>query len=411
MPPISSARQASLRTTNLALVARHILSAPQPVSRADVATATGMTRSTASRLVDDLVRAGILTELEPTTGSGPGRPAVPLAAAHGTFVALGLEVGVTHLTVRAIDLAGEVLAERVVMEDLSGSQPGPVTTRLASMVRDVLDVDAVRRARVVGARLALPGLVSGPELLRAPNLGWEPCRPGQALAAALTTASSTTGATDPLPVSIGNEANLGALTVGRQRPATTGRWPSYIYLSGENGIGAGIVRGGRADVGTSGFAGEIGHVQVDPHGPTCPCGNRGCLERYAGRRAILAAAGLPETATPEPLLAAWQEGDAAAHQALSQAAAALGVGLAAAVNLLDVPVVVLGGHLAPLAEALTPALSAQLEQRVLASRWTRLEIARTDDDQMPAATGAAWSLLEEVVANPAAWTDEPAAAV
>lgn len=403
--PISSARQASLRTANLALVASQVLASPTPVSRADVAAATGMTRSTASRLADELICAGILTELEPATGSGPGRPAVPLAPASGTFVALGMEVGVTHLTVRAIDLAGELIAERVIMADLAGSDPRSVVARLAALVADVLALAPVRRARLVGARLALPGLVSGSELLRAPNLEWDRCRPGEELAAALAALPDASDLPTTLTVSIGNEANLGALTVGRNRPAAPGHWPSFIYLSGENGIGAGIVRDGRADVGTSGFAGEIGHIQVDPAGPSCPCGNRGCVERYAGRRAILAAAGMPASAGPEQLLAAWEDGDEAAQQAVSQAATALGVGLAAAVNLLDVPVVVLGGHLAPLGEILRPRLEAELNQRVLASGWTHLEITHTDGDQMPAATGAAWSLLEEVVADPAAWTD------
>ena len=112
-----SARQSSLRTSNLALVARQVFASPGPVSRAAVATATGMTRSTASRLADELVATGILAELAPAPSAGPGRPAVPLTPAAGTFIAIGLEVNVSHMAVRAIDLSGEVLAERVVVDD------------------------------------------------------------------------------------------------------------------------------------------------------------------------------------------------------------------------------------------------------------------------------------------------------
>ena len=252
----ASARQSTLRTANLALVARRVLSSPEPVSRADVAAATGMTRSTASRLADDLVAAGILAELDPAPATGPGRPAVPLAPPRGTFMALGLEVNAAHMAVRAIDLSGQVLAEHVVVDDFADSDPAGVLARLARLAADVLDVDAVARARAVGAALALPGLVSGDRLLRAPNLGWRHVRPAEHLGAVLAPAG--------LELRLGNEANYGAITVGRERPAAPPSWPSFIYLSGENGIGAGIMREGRIVVGANGFAGEIGHIRSTP---------------------------------------------------------------------------------------------------------------------------------------------------
>ena len=140
-----------------------------------------MTRSTASRLADDLVAAGVLAELDPAPAIGPGRPAVPLAPPRGTFMALGLEVNVAHMAVRAIDLSGQVLAEHVVVDDFAGSDPAEVLARLAPLAADVLGVDAVARARAVGAALALPGLVSGDRLLRAPNLGWRHVRPADHL--------------------------------------------------------------------------------------------------------------------------------------------------------------------------------------------------------------------------------------
>ncbi|WP_234416061.1 MULTISPECIES: ROK family protein [unclassified Actinomyces] len=390
-----SARQSTLRTANLALLAGHVFAAPKPVSRADVAAMTGMTRSTASRLADDLVAAGILTELDPSPASGPGRPAVPLAPARGTFVAIGLEVNVSRMAVRAIDLSGQVLAERVVLDDFEASDPAEVLPRLARLTRDVLSLDAVRRARKVGAAIALPGLVSHETLLRAPNLGWERIDPRPFLTDVLQP--------DGLVLRLGNEANFGALTAGRERPAALHSSPSFIYLSGENGIGAGIVRDNRVMLGVSGFAGEVGHIQVDPTGPLCTCGNRGCVERYAGRRLILAAAGLEATAGPQELVAAWEAEAPAARRAVTDAARALGVGLSAAINVLDIPTVILGGHLAPLADILRPELEAELRQRVLSSRWSVPEVITTSQDQTPAVTGAAWSLLEEVVADPVAW--------
>jgi len=205
-----SARQSSLRTSNLALLAGRVFASSEPVSRASVAAATGMTRSTASRLADELVATGILTELAPTPSAGPGRPAVPLAPASGTFIAIGLEVNVSRMAARAVDLAGQVLAERVVVDDLEASDPAEVLPHLARLTLEILDLHAVRSARKVGAALALPGLVSRNRLLRAPNLAWQDLDPAPLLAPAL--------APEELVLRLGNEATFGALTAGRSRP-------------------------------------------------------------------------------------------------------------------------------------------------------------------------------------------------
>ena len=394
-----SARQSSLRTSNLALVARQVFASPGPVSRAAVATATGMTRSTASRLADELVATGILAELAPAPSAGPGRPAVPLTPAAGTFIAIGLEVNVSHMAVRAIDLSGEVLAERVVVDDFSSSDARAVLEHLAAQVVPLAALSSVSSARLVGAALALPGLVRDNTLLRAPNLGWSDIRPAEVLAPVLDRLGAG--------LVVENEADLAALTTARVRPGAPGEHRDFIYLSGENGVGAGIVRNSEVWLGANGFAGEIGHIQVDPKGPECGCGNRGCLERFAGRRAILNAAGLPRGAGSEELLKACED-DASPHherarRAVDAAADALGIALGTAINILDIPAVVLGGHLAPLTGLLAPPLQKILNRRVLASRWSAPQILPAPDDETPGATGGAWSLLEGVIADPAAW--------
>ena len=393
-PPdaVPSARQSSLRTSNLALLASRVFSSPEPVSRADIAAETGMTRSTASRL-------GLVRELDPVASSGPGRPAVPLLPARGTFVALGLEVNVSRMAVRAVDLAGQVLAERIVVDDFSSSDAPAVLGRLADLLEPIASIGAVGSARLVGAALALPGLVRDNTLLRAPNLGWSDIRPAEVLAPVLDRLGAG--------LVVENEADLAALTTARVRPGAPGEHRDFIYLSGENGVGAGIVRNSEVWLGANGFAGEIGHIQVDPKGPECGCGNRGCLERFAGRRAILNAAGLPRGAGSEELLKACED-DASPHherarRAVDAAADALGIALGTAINILDIPAVVLGGHLAPLTGLLAPPLQKILSRRVLASRWSAPQILPAPDDETPGATGGAWSLLEGVIADPAAW--------
>jgi predicted NBD/HSP70 family sugar kinase len=146
-------------------------------------------------------------------------------------------------------------------------------------------------------------------------------------------------------------------------------------------------------------------VCVDPDGPPCRCGSTGCLEQYAGRRILLAAAGLPADATPGQLAAAVEAGDVAARRAVDRAAWALGVALASVVNVLDIPVIVLGGHLGVVADLLRPRLDGQLRDRVLSARWVPPVVQVAAGDPAPGATGAAFHVLERVLDHPAHWVE------
>jgi predicted NBD/HSP70 family sugar kinase len=388
------ARQRTLRENNLRLVLRTVLAAPAPVSRADVAAATSMTRSTVSRLVDELVSAGILAEVERPSGRRPGRPATPLVAG-SRCAALGLQVNATFLAARVIDLGGRTLAEQIDGHDLVGSDPARTLSAVGALARRLLP-RLPGDLRLVGAGLALPGIVAADScrLLNAPNLGWSDLDPPSLLPPEHL---------DGLRVRAGNEADLAALTVAEVAPGRPGRFSDFIYLSGEIGIGGAAVLHGQVLGGRHGWAGEIGHVCVDPQGPTCRCGSTGCLEQYAGRNALLRAAGLPATSSPQELAARAADGDPVAREALRGAASALAVALAGAVNLLDIPTIVLGGHLGQVADLLRPDLEARLASRVLSARWVAPTVATADGDAAPGATGAAHRELSEVVADPARW--------
>ena len=124
------ARQQLVREHNLALVLSHILEPKAPVTRAQIAQATGLTRATVSDLVESLVRGHMVTELAPRAAVGAGRPGVPLAPASGTIVGIGAEVAVDWLGVTAIDLSGRAVNQRVVERDLRGSDPQRTLARL-----------------------------------------------------------------------------------------------------------------------------------------------------------------------------------------------------------------------------------------------------------------------------------------
>src|SRR5690606_21452371 len=156
---MTPARQALLRERNLATVARAIVDAHQPLSRADIAALTGMTRATVSTLVDHLLAAGIVAELPRATPVGRGRPAVPLVPAPRTVVGLGLEVNVDYLGGRAVDLTGSIVDEIVVRDELHGSEPARTLTRLGERATRLIGSVGQSRMRVAGARRRLPGAV------------------------------------------------------------------------------------------------------------------------------------------------------------------------------------------------------------------------------------------------------------
>ena len=393
--PPGGARQSALRESNLALVARTVCASPVPLSRAGVAEQTSMTRSTVSRLVDDLVAAGILAELDRTVGSGRGRPGTPLVAG-STPVALGLEVNATYLAATLLDLGGRVVAEEVVPGDFVDSDPVATLARLSALAVGVLR-GMPSHARLVGAGLALPGIVSADSgrLLVAPNLAWSDLDPAAHL---------DPTATGGLPLHVGNEASLAALTVAEVAPGRPGPLSDFVYLSGEIGIGGAAVVDGRVMTGRHGWAGEVGHVCVDPDGPPCACGSTGCLEQYAGRRALLAAAGLPAGAPTADLVARTRSGDARAADAVARAARALGVALAGVVNVLDIPAIVLGGHLGQIADLVRPGLERELTTRALSARWVAPTISTSSAaGPAPGATGEALHELAGVLAVPARW--------
>lgn len=382
----AAARQHSLREHNLELVARAVFEVPEPLSRAGVAAATGLARATVSTLVDQLVAARLVRELPAVTGGRAGRPAVPLVPAPRSLVGLGLEVNVDYLGVRVLDLTGDVVTDRLVPGAFHDSDPAAVLGRLGELAREVCDDVAASGMTVAGARLALPGLVDPRAGLLevAPNLGWSSLEPVGLLGLG------------ELPVRIANEAKLAALAelAGGSDVAAP---DSFVFVSGDVGIGAAIVVDRALFLGERGWNGEIGHVVVDPAGPRCSCGAFGCLEQYAGKAAMMRAAGLP----PDAPLAALVE--RLADGGTLPAGRALGSALADFVNLLDVSTIVLGGAYTELLPWLRADVEAVLAGRVLAAPFVDLQVRAAQAGSQAALTGGAREVLLAVLADPAAW--------
>ena len=390
--PKSPARQGTLRRHNLALVLDQVLHGREP-SRADIAQRTGLTRATVSSLVDALVAGGLVTELPLLRNRRAGRPAAPLVPAQATIAGLGLEINVDYVAARALDLTGRMLAEQVEEIDLRGASPAGALARLAEVSSDVLGRLTARGIPVIGACLALPGLVdtgAGP-LRVAPRLHWRDLD--------LLTLRAGLPGLGQLPLTVGNEAMLAA------QAELGDAADSFLYVSGEIGIGGAIIVDGRVVTGRHGWSGEIGHVTVNPDGPHCDCGSTGCLETYAGADAIRVAAGLRLGSSVADIGAAARAGQSAAVMAVDRAAWALGVAAATAVNLLDLDVVVLGGYCAELIDLLGPRVADQLASRVLGQPWAPVQVRSALVVDRAGLTGAARSALTPVLADPAQWLE------
>jgi predicted NBD/HSP70 family sugar kinase len=406
----------------LAVVLASIMAADsdRPPSRADLADQTGLTKATVSALVKQLITLGLVAERPPERPRGVGRPAIPLTPAARTVVGLGLEVNVDYLGVRAVDLTGAVVAEWSHREDLRGSDPAAVLGALFRQARAVGATLESQGMRVVGSGLAVPGLADHPQgpLRLAPNLCWVETDIRSIAAEAAADADPRWPAPTPARtaylvdyLTVDNEANFAAQAELLRRAGSDSQ-RSFIYLSGAVGVGAALVIDGEIFGGGHGWAGEIGHTLVDPAGPRCACGARGCLEQYAGKRAILRAAGLPQDSDLDNLLAdlaASNQADSPCQTAIATAARALGIALASAVNLVDIAETVVGGDFTPLTKHLAPGILAELRNRVIAARWINhdLVVRPAQAGQYAALTGAAWHALTRVTTDPAALIATP----
>ncbi len=381
--------QAFVRSTNLALVLDRITRESGSVSRADIAGALGMTRSTVSRLVDDLVLGRLVVEGE-AIGGLRGRPAVPLSLSAGTVISLGLEVNLDRIVATVVDLSGATLGvakEAIEALDLGFKATMAIATRLAGQLLG----QAPDEARLAGAVLAVPALVAkdGRSVVRAPNLGWDGLDPSSMW--------DVTFRGEPVPLRVANDVDCSSLTLIQESPDA-----SFLYLTGEVGIGSAVSMDGQLLSGRHGWASELGHMCVEPGGALCGCGADGCLETVVGRPALLAASGQKDL---DALCIALDTGDERALLAIDGAAKALGIAVGGALNLLDLTTVNLGGHLGVLGEWLHPLLAAELDRRVLWSTYSEIELASVSQAPLRAAMGAGLAALAHVHADPAAWVE------
>ena len=420
--PLGPAGSPDVRRANLGRVLA-VLRRVGPVSRAGLAVATGLTKATVSAVVTDLSARELVLEGDVVRGGGVGRPGRLVGLAGAPVRAVGVEVNTDHLTAVVLDLSGRVCWRLRVPFDVRRGTAATAVGRLAELVGDALAEVRSAGHRVLGVAVSVPGLVDADAatVVSSPNLPLSgtdlPAQLRRRLGAALAGVTVSVAndadlaATAEFRAAAGAEAGTGPVVgpgsgpaVGAVADAQTAT--DLVYLTGEVGVGAGIVVGGRVLRGSGGFAGEIGHLPVPDATERCGCGRIGCLETVAGLAALLRAGGGPAGAAPAEdssarlaQLAERARTDPAVAAALERAGRALGYGVSVLVNVLDPGRVVLGGAFAVLAEHLVPAAEAEMRRRVVAPSARRRLVASTVGPDA-AALGAAAAVLDAVFTDP-----------
>lgn len=367
--------QEAVRRNNLSRILGHVHRAGQ-ISRSALTASTGLNRSTVGTLVADLSARGLVEEVSPVGRGTPGRPSPLVQVPDTSIVVLACDVEVDSLSCAVAGLGGRVLARRQVPRARGRLAPDETVADLAALARDVLAIDTIAGLPLVGVGIAVVGLVRREDgfVHLAPNLGWRDVPLAQLVQDALGV---------EVPVFVGNEADLGALAE-HTRGAGSGV-DDMLFLSGEVGVGAGVIVAGKPLVGADGYAGEVGHMTVNPFGVQCQCGSRGCWETEIGERALLREARRSDSGGRESVAALLREaaaGSPTALAAMETVGTWLGVGLAGLINIFNPSRIVLGGLFARTYPYLAETVRMELDRRALfpARRLVDITSARLGDD-------------------------------
>jgi predicted NBD/HSP70 family sugar kinase len=394
MSPRTGADRAEIRRHNLGAVLEH-LHRTGDASRAELTSLLGLNRSTTAALVADLSARGLVEETGPARLISPrtaGRPSPVVRVRPARAVALAIEVEVDNVSVALVGLGGRVLARTRTGYPRQAPDPEQAVASAVDLAGPLLG-GLGSSSTLVGVGVGVAGVVRRDGWVHhAPNLGWREVPLGRLLAAGLGF---------DVPVSVGNDANLGALAEharGAGRDTT-----DLAYVSSEVGVGVGVLAGGRPLTGADGYFGEFGHLPLFPRGRQCRCGALGCWETEVGTHALLARAGHPPEegqAGVRAVLSAAVAGDRAATAAVRHVADRVGLGLAAVINALNPRLIVLGGFFADLWPVAGQRMTDSMHRHALAAAAESVRIAPALLGEDATLLGAAEIVLSEVLQDP-----------
>jgi N-acetylglucosamine repressor len=332
-----------------------------PISRAEVARLTGLTRTTVSDVVASLLDEGVVREIGRGPSSG-GKAPILLEVDDDARLVVGLDLGEQRFAGSLVNLRGEI--RRTVELAVDGRDGDAALVLVFDLLDQLLDGST---APLLGIGIGTPGLVDSRTgtIRRAVNLDWRDLPLGSIVAERYD-----------VPVNVANDSQAAALA--EYTYAGGDRVPNLIAIRVGRGVGAGLILRGSLFQGDGSGAGEIGHVVVvDDDGALCHCGRIGCLETVAGMRAIetRAAAATGHPTDLAAVRAAIDAGEAWAIAVADEAGAALGRAIAGLIGALDIRRIVLLGPVTELGDAWLAAVRREARTRALALLADDIEIA------------------------------------
>ncbi|WP_169164370.1 ROK family transcriptional regulator [Cellulomonas taurus] len=329
------------------------------LTQVEIVAATGLTAGTVSTVVGGLIDDGVV-RVRDVVRTGRRARAVSLAGPGGPLI--GVHCYLDQVRVLLDPGDGRAWSEAIrVLPD--GHRAELAATAARELSADLLAAADIDPGRVLRAAVGIPAPVE----VRTARVGGAGVRDGWG------TVVATPGAFGPWPVDFDNEGNLSALAEARLG-AGRGR-ATVVQVSLSQGVSGGIVHDGELVHGRTGTAGELGHLTIDPHGPVCSCGNRGCLQVYAGSQAIigLLAASHGRLSVAEVLDLAAQ-GDPGCRRVLSDVGRHLGTAMASVCTVLDPDVLVVGGALSRAGNLLLDPLREVLAERTAVTSGAVVEV-------------------------------------
>jgi predicted NBD/HSP70 family sugar kinase len=334
------------------------------LTQIELAGVTGLSPATVSNIVKELAAGGVLAT-NPSTHSGRRAHQVTLARALGLVA--GVHFSERHMRVALSDVAHTVVSEQH-MPLAKDHRADNELNRAAQLITDMLESVDATHDEILAVGLALPapmdltsGLITRTGIMR----GWDGVPVAESLGIRLNS-----------PVYVDNNANMGALVEYRSG-ALRGK-PNSLYISVDDGIGAGLIVNGAVFRGHNGTAGEFGHIVLNEDGALCRCGNRGCLETLVGGQAIIESvrAGRRGLKLHDVVVRAIG-GDAECVRAIADAGRHLGIAAANICNVLDPDRIAVGGELSQAGELLLGPMRHAMERAVIVGPTRAAELVQS----------------------------------
>ncbi len=378
------ADQLTVRRLNMAAILK-LLRERGTLARADLAKELGMTRNTASNIVNDLLQAGLVIETE-YRRAGAGRPGLLLELAPNGGFAIGAEIDINRIIVVAVDFRGNVLLEESAKIDPKKPKEEIIATA-EKLVQSALNWGADEHIRPLGIGLGLAALVDSENgsLSYAPTLNWENISFRKMWQEKFG-----------IPVYLDNEANTSAL--GYFAYADRSNAHNLAYLSIGVGMAAGLILEGHLFRGSNGFAGQAGHMKIKPEGEPCTCGDNGCLITEVAIPALIRKTGKKDLSVDE-VADRLRDGDEKLTAIINEMAEMLGIGIVNIANLFNLDQVVLGGAMRPILSHMTDRAKQTVKKRALSqpNKQVKITVSGRDDDGV---FGAACLVLDAIMNDP-----------